>query len=111
MNRSAMAHQPLRYAGQYADGETGLHYNLFRYYDPQVGRFIVQDPIGLNGGWNLYQYAPNPSGWIDPPGLSTCSSKDSYEQARNVTPKEVHSKLLEWFNNKQTGKASGGRCG
>ena len=70
VNRSAMAHQPLRYAGQYADGETGLHYNLFRYYDPQVGRFIVQDPIGLNGGWNLYQYAPNPLGWIDPTGLS-----------------------------------------
>ena len=69
VNRSAMAHQPLRYAGQYADGETGLHYNLFRYYDPQVGRFIVQDPIGLNGGWNLYQYAPNPLGWIDPLGL------------------------------------------
>ena len=65
-----MAHQPLRYAGQYADGETGLHYNLFRYYDPQVGRFIVQDPIGLNGGWNLYQYAPNPLGWIDPLGLA-----------------------------------------
>lgn len=70
VNRTAMAHQPLRYAGQYADGETGLHYNLFRYYDPQLGRFIVQDPIGLNGGWNLYQYAPNPLGWIDPTGLS-----------------------------------------
>ncbi|MGS6175365.1 RHS repeat-associated core domain-containing protein, partial [Enterobacter sichuanensis] len=70
VNRSAMAHQPLRYAGQYADGETGLHYNLFRYYDPQVGRFIVQDPIGLNGGWNLYQYAPNPLLWIDPLGLT-----------------------------------------
>lgn len=75
VNRSAMAHQPLRYAGQYADGETGLHYNLFRYYDPQVGRFIVQDPIGLNGGWNLYQYAPNPLGWIDPWGLSPVSPK------------------------------------
>ena len=69
VNRTAMAHQPLRYAWQYADGETGLHYNLFRYYDPQVGRFIVQDPIGLNGGWNLYQYAPNPLIWIDPLGL------------------------------------------
>ena len=44
VNRTAMAHQPLRYAGQYADGENGLHYNLFRYYDPQVGRFIVHDP-------------------------------------------------------------------
>ncbi|MDR0173144.1 RHS repeat domain-containing protein [Enterobacter sichuanensis] len=75
VNRTAMAHQPLRYAGQYADGETGLHYNLFRYYDPQVGRFIVQDPIGLNGGWNLYQYAPNPLTWIDPLGLKNCGIK------------------------------------
>lgn len=60
--------QPLRYAGQYADDETGLHYNLFRYYDPQMGRFTVQDPIGLAGGINLYQYAPNPITWIDPLG-------------------------------------------
>ncbi|XYH22333.1 RHS repeat-associated core domain-containing protein [Pantoea ananatis] len=47
-----------------------LHYNLFRYYDPQVGRFTVQDSIGLEGGWNLYQYAPNPLSWVDPLGLS-----------------------------------------
>ena len=62
--------QPLRYAGQYEDAESGLHYNLFRYYDPEVGRFTVQDPIGLNGGLNVYQYAPNPAGWIDPWGLA-----------------------------------------
>ncbi|WP_345830843.1 RHS repeat-associated core domain-containing protein [Erwinia sp. HDF1-3R] len=68
--QTALHHQPLRYAGQYADSETGLHYNLFRYYDPQIGRFTVQDPIGLAGGWNLYQYAPNPLGWIDPWGLN-----------------------------------------
>lgn len=43
--QTALAHQPLRYAGQYADSETGLHYNMFRYYDPKVGRFTVQDPI------------------------------------------------------------------
>ncbi|WP_277751459.1 RHS repeat domain-containing protein, partial [Pectobacterium polonicum] len=61
--------QPLRYAGQYADDETGLHYNLFRYYDPTVGRFTTQDPIGLAGGDNLYQYAPNPIRWVDPLGL------------------------------------------
>ncbi|MDJ0042740.1 RHS repeat-associated core domain-containing protein [Pantoea allii] len=67
--QTALAHQPLRYAGQYADSETGLHYNLFRYYDPQIGRFTVQDPIGLEGGLNLYAYAPNPLTWTDPLGL------------------------------------------
>ncbi len=60
--------QNLRYQGQYLDRETGLHYNLHRYYDPDVGRFIVTDPIGLAGGINLY--APNPISWIDPLGLS-----------------------------------------
>ncbi|EEC0267140.1 hypothetical protein ABG39_001849, partial [Salmonella enterica subsp. enterica] len=61
--------QPLRLPGQYFDDETGLHYNLFRYYAPECGRFVSQDPIGLNGGINLYQYAPNPLSWIDPWGL------------------------------------------
>ncbi|EGK4120270.1 hypothetical protein IPA39_004702 [Escherichia coli] len=62
--------QNLRYQGQYLDRETGLHYNLHRYYDPDVGRFMVTDPIGLLGGLNLYAYAPNPLSWIDPLGLS-----------------------------------------
>ncbi|AXY34664.1 RHS repeat-associated core domain-containing protein [Yersinia pseudotuberculosis] len=62
--------QPLRYAGQYLDDETGLHYTTYRYYAPEVGRFITPDPIGLAGGLNLYQYAPNPLGWIDPLGLA-----------------------------------------
>ena len=60
--------QNLRFAGQYADESTGLHYNTFRFYDPDIGRFISQDPIGLAGGMNLYQYAPNPVGWVDPLG-------------------------------------------
>ena len=42
--------QPLRFQGQYADGETGLHYNRFRYYAPSNGRFVHQDPIGLANG-------------------------------------------------------------
>lgn len=70
--------QPLRYAGQYQDKESGLHYNLFRYYEPEVGRFTTQDPIGLRGGLNLYQYAPNPLGWIDPLGLAFGSGKGTH---------------------------------
>ncbi|WP_217514343.1 RHS repeat-associated core domain-containing protein, partial [Vibrio metschnikovii] len=54
---------------------TGLHYNLARYYDPRTGRFIQPDPIGLLGGLNHYQYAPNPVMWIDPTGL--CAKEDS----------------------------------
>ncbi|MNF58291.1 putative deoxyribonuclease RhsC [compost metagenome] len=60
--------QNLRFQGQYFDDETGLHYNTFRYYDPEVGRFVTQDPIGLLGGDNLYQYAINAVRWIDPLG-------------------------------------------
>ncbi|MEL5575198.1 RHS repeat-associated core domain-containing protein [Serratia marcescens] len=70
--------QPLRYAGQYQDDESGLHYNLFRYYEPEVGRFTTQDPIGLRGGLNLYQYAPNPLGWVDPLGLAFGSGKGTH---------------------------------
>jgi len=58
--------------------ETGLHYNRFRYYDPDIGRFISQDPIGLYGGNNLYQYAPNPVTWIDPWGLATRPNNGKY---------------------------------
>jgi len=60
----------LRFQGQYFDSETGLHYNRFRYYDPSCGRFINQDPIGLAGGNNNYLYVPNPTGWVDPFGLT-----------------------------------------
>ncbi|PIT15205.1 RHS repeat domain-containing protein [Snodgrassella alvi] len=63
--------QNLRYQGQYLDKETGLHYNTFRYYDPDIGRFTQPDPIGLLGGFNLYQYAPNGLTWVDPWGLAS----------------------------------------
>ncbi|MFS9065841.1 RHS repeat-associated core domain-containing protein [Streptococcus timonensis] len=43
----------------YYDEETGLYYNFFRYYEPDAGRFVNQDPIGLLGGENLYRFAPN----------------------------------------------------
>ncbi|WP_418030223.1 RHS repeat domain-containing protein [Neisseria sp. Marseille-Q1983] len=67
-NITGTAHQPFRLQNQYCDRETGLHYNFFRYYDPDIGRFVNQDPIGLEGGENLYAFAPNAQNWIDPSG-------------------------------------------
>ncbi|ELO9006827.1 RHS repeat-associated core domain-containing protein, partial [Salmonella enterica] len=58
-------------------------YNLFRYYAPECGRFVSQDPIGLAGGTNLYSYVPNPLSWIDPLGLK-CGKIDG-----NIDPKDV----------------------
>ena len=63
-------YQPIRLQNQHYDEETGLHYNFFRYYDPEIGRFTQQDPIGLEGGENLYAFAPNAQEWIDPLGLA-----------------------------------------
>ncbi|ATD59989.1 MAG: RHS repeat-associated core domain-containing protein [Janthinobacterium svalbardensis] len=69
--------QPLRFQGQYEDGETGLFYNRYRYYDPDVARYVTQDPVGLLGGLNTYTYAPNPTGWNDPLGLAKKCAKNT----------------------------------
>ncbi|WP_232363770.1 RHS repeat domain-containing protein [Desulfogranum japonicum] len=62
----------LRFSGQYYDFETGEHYNWHRFYDPETGRYISADPIGLDGGLNLYAYVENdPVNWIDPFGLES----------------------------------------
>ena len=72
------AYQPFRLQNQHADRETGLHYNFFRYYEPEVGRFMNRDPIGLFGGDNLYQFAPNIQAWVDPLGLATRPNNGKY---------------------------------
>jgi len=61
---------PIRMQGQYFDSETGLYYNRFRYFEPMLGAFISQDPLGLVAGENVYAVAPNVLGWVDPLGLS-----------------------------------------
>ncbi|UNS98616.1 DUF6531 domain-containing protein [Streptomyces tubbatahanensis] len=63
---------PLRFPGQYADPETGLHYNYFRYYDPGTGRYLTPDPLGLDPSPNPDTYVGNPLGMIDSLGLAGC---------------------------------------
>ena len=83
------AYQPFRLQNQYADRETGLHYNFFRYYEPDAGRFVNQDPIGLNGSINFYTFSFNITKWIDPLGWSCDEDnvKKVKELARNLSPK------------------------
>ncbi|HZP54970.1 DUF6531 domain-containing protein [Actinocrinis sp.] len=61
---------PLRFAGQYHDAETGLHYNYFRYYDPSTGAYASADPLGLGPAPNPHRYVDNPLASIDPLGLA-----------------------------------------
>jgi RHS repeat-associated protein len=61
---------PFRYQGQYEDAETGLYYNRFRYYSPEEGTYISQDPIGLEGAtFSLYNYVKDTNNIFDPLGL------------------------------------------
>ena len=79
------AHQSFRLQNQYFDEETGLHYNFFRYYEPDAGRFVNQDPIELEGGFNVYQFAPNAQE-IHPDGRYTYlyTNPDRYEPLAQV---------------------------
>ncbi|SAK89693.1 ImpA family type VI secretion-associated protein [Caballeronia catudaia] len=60
---------PTAYLGQYRDADSALRYNYHRYYDPRMGRFISIDPIGFEGGFNLYRFVSNTLTTIDPLGL------------------------------------------
>ncbi|MCW8930253.1 MAG: RHS domain-containing protein [Gammaproteobacteria bacterium] len=93
----------LRFAGQYYDGESGLHYNYFRYYAPQLGRYITSDPIGLEGGLNTYGYAyQNPLYWIDPFGLISnwggVDNKGDFKKRWNQDPDTKN------WTNRETGE-------
>jgi RHS repeat-associated protein len=72
--------------GQIYDVETSLDYNRFRYYDPDIGRFISHDSIGLLVGENHFQYAPNPVEWVDPWGLIK-TKVDVYAMGNSTQPR------------------------
>ncbi|SDO91377.1 RHS repeat-associated core domain-containing protein, partial [Paracidovorax cattleyae] len=68
--------QPIRFQGQQFDAETGLHYNRHRYYDPLLGQYVTQDPIGLEGGLHSSIYPLSPTTEVDPLGLLASSTVD-----------------------------------
>jgi RHS repeat-associated protein len=82
---------PIRLQGQYADDELGLYYNRHRYFDPRIGAFISQDPLGIAAGENLYAYAPNVWAWVDPLGLmKNACSQDAPTGELEANPKDIN---------------------
>lgn len=78
---------PHRLAGQLHDAETGLCYNRFRYYSPELGRYLEEDPAGTGGGLNLYAYTCCPLVQFDPRGLTGCGECNSkHHETEECTP-------------------------
>ena len=73
---------PLRFPGQYHDEETGLDYNLYRYYDPDLGTYLSPDPLGLAPSSNNTAYVGNPLVQYDPLGLFSCPEQVQEELAQ-----------------------------
>ncbi|MEG0974095.1 MAG: RHS repeat-associated core domain-containing protein, partial [Comamonas sp.] len=67
-------YQPIRLPGQHRDNAADIYYNRYRYYDMRSGNYVAQDPIGLNGGVNIYSYVSNPMQWVDFLGLEGWAS-------------------------------------
>ncbi|MFH8567317.1 putative T7SS-secreted protein [Streptomyces sp. NPDC017993] len=86
-NRTASAYTPLRFPGQYFDPETQLHYNHFRYYEPDTGRYCSTDPLGLLPADNQLTYVKNPHHSVDPLGLFNCEGSGIENPA---TPEEIY---------------------
>jgi RHS repeat-associated protein len=122
---------PFRFPGQYYDSQTGLHYNYHRYYQPETGRYVTPDPIGLGGGVNLYGYVENdPVGSADPSGLYKSKDpwygyndpnfqdwahgeKDSYNKGpgENYSKREVKDLWERWNKLEQPRGRGGKSCG
>jgi RHS repeat-associated protein len=87
---------PLRYRGQYHDRETGLHYNMYRYYDPQTARYLTPDPLGLPAAPNHYAYVDNPLAYSDPLGLARVRAGNGQYARDPDSPPSVHNRSTEY---------------
>ncbi|NHI07788.1 RHS repeat-associated core domain protein [Streptomyces sp. KO7888] len=87
---------PLRFPGQYADAETGWHYNFARYYDPENGRYLTPDPLGLAPQPNHYGYVPNPLLFVDPLGLARMRDKKGRYASDPDAPATRHNRSSEY---------------
>nr|WP_234352999.1 RHS repeat-associated core domain-containing protein [Streptomyces sp. NRRL B-1140] len=81
-SRDSSTYTPLRFPGQYYDPETGLHYNYFRHYHPETGRYTSPDPLGLAPAPNPVAYVDNPHSGCDPLGLMPKYTKEERAQKR-----------------------------
>ena len=89
---------PFRFQGQYEDAETGLYYNRFRYYDPDTGGYLSQDPIGLAGNNpTLYGYVKDVNSWVDEFGLKcwNASKKKFWKQEAIDNPRRYSQRNLD----------------
>ncbi|MBL7772587.1 MAG: AHH domain-containing protein [Chitinophagaceae bacterium] len=87
---------PFRFQGQYADSESGLYYNRYRYYAPEEGIYLCKDPIGIWGGMNPYSYVKDTNQHIDVLGLSSTVLNQNlggvvgdHNQAHHLIPEEI----------------------
>ncbi|GGN83691.1 hypothetical protein GCM10011579_072740 [Streptomyces albiflavescens] len=94
-NADAAAYTPLRFPGQYYDPESGLHYNYFRYYDPETARYLTPDPLGLAPAPNPATYVHNPHTGVDPLGLSPYYSDIAPNGQRGPAYAEVTPQTLD----------------
>ncbi|KAB8164687.1 hypothetical protein FH609_018495 [Streptomyces sp. 3MP-14] len=89
------ASTPLRFPGQYADAETGWHYNFHRHYDPMTARYVTPDPLGLAPAPNVFTYPHNPHTWSDPLGLAAHPQRPRRLSDPNPVPRPIREQYEE----------------
>lgn len=98
---------PLRLQGQYADSETGLHYNRHRYFDAEIGAFVSKDPIGIEGALNPYLYGWSALSWFDPLGLVPVKAHEIVSYGTKQLGLEMHHGVLDvWATHNVPGYVS-----